>query len=47
MQIDFTADPGLYPFESRWFDGLRGRMHYVDEGPESVTGPPILFERFG
>lgn len=36
--IDFTPDPQLYPFESRWFDSSRGRIHYVDEG----TGPPIL-----
>lgn len=38
MSIDFTPDPQLYPFESRWFDSSRGRIHYVDEG----TGPPIL-----
>lgn len=38
MQIDFTPDPGLYPFTSRWFDSSRGRMHYVDEG----TGPAIV-----
>jgi haloalkane dehalogenase len=38
MKIDFTPDPQLYPFESRWFDSSRGRMHYVDEG----DGPPIL-----
>jgi haloalkane dehalogenase len=28
----------LYPFESRWFDGEHGRMHYLDEG----QGRPIL-----
>jgi haloalkane dehalogenase len=39
MRIDFTPDPQLYPFESRWFDSARGRIHYVDEG----DGPPILF----
>lgn len=38
MRIDFTPDPVLYPFESRWFDSTKGRMHYLDEG----TGPPIL-----
>jgi haloalkane dehalogenase len=38
MQVDFTPDPTLYPFESRWFDSSRGRMHYVDEG----SGPPIM-----
>lgn len=38
MQIDFTPDPDLYPFESRWFDSSGGRMHYFDEG----AGPPIL-----
>jgi haloalkane dehalogenase len=39
MQIDFTPDPALYPFTSRWFDSSRGRMHYVDEG----SGPAIVF----
>jgi haloalkane dehalogenase len=39
MKIDFTPDPSLYPFESRWFDSYAGRMHYVDEG----AGMPILF----
>ena len=39
MSIDFTPDPALYPFESRWFDSSRGRIHYVDEG----DGPPLLF----
>lgn len=38
MNIDFTPDPQLYPFESRWFDSSQGRVHYVDEG----DGPPIL-----
>jgi haloalkane dehalogenase len=38
MSVQFTPDPGLYPFESRWFDSSRGRVHYVDEG----AGPPIL-----
>ncbi len=39
MRIDFTPDPRLYPFESRWFDSSVGRIHYIDEG----DGPPILF----
>lgn len=39
MSIDFTPDPVLYPFESRWFESSRGCIHYVDEG----NGPPILF----
>ncbi|MGB8389065.1 haloalkane dehalogenase [Mycobacterium sp.] len=38
MSIDFTPDPGLYPFESRWFDSSQGRIHYIDEG----DGPPLL-----
>jgi haloalkane dehalogenase len=38
MQIDFTPDPALYPFTSRWFDSSRGRLHYVDEG----SGPVIM-----
>ncbi|OBJ89466.1 haloalkane dehalogenase [Mycobacterium asiaticum] len=39
MSPRFTPDPQLYPFESRWFDSSRGRVHYIDEG----EGPPILF----
>jgi len=39
MRVDFTPDPQLYPFESRWYDSSRGRIHYIDEG----NGPPILF----
>jgi haloalkane dehalogenase len=39
MKIDFTPDPSLFPFESRWFDSTAGRMHYIDEG----SGAPILF----
>jgi haloalkane dehalogenase len=38
MRIDFTPDPALYPFESRWFDSSRGRVHYIDEG----DGPPVV-----
>jgi len=38
MSIDFSPDPALYPFESRWFDSSRGRIHYIDEG----DGPPLL-----
>lgn len=38
MKIDFTPDPRIYPFQSRWFDSSYGRVHYVDEG----DGPPIL-----
>ena len=38
MKVDFIPDPRLYPFQSRWFDSSRGRVHYVDEG----EGPPIL-----
>lgn len=42
MPIDFTPDPQLYPFTSRWFDSSRGRLHYVDEGPAKPTGPALL-----
>lgn len=38
MSRQFTPDPQLYPFRSRWFDSSHGRMHYVDEG----DGPPLL-----
>ena len=36
--IDFTPDPTLFPFESRWFDSSVGPIHYIDEG----SGPTIL-----
>ncbi|MDF0532171.1 haloalkane dehalogenase [Tsukamurella sp. 8F] len=39
MFVDFVPDAALYPFESRWFDSARGRVHYIDEG----DGPPLLF----
>jgi haloalkane dehalogenase len=38
MRIDFTPDPQLYPFESRWLEVDGTRVHYVDEG----SGTPIL-----
>jgi haloalkane dehalogenase len=38
MEITFTPDPELYPFQSKWFDASAGRMHYIDEG----SGTPIL-----
>ncbi len=38
MRIEFTPDPSLFPFQSRFFDSLAGRVHYIDEG----TGTPIL-----
>lgn len=41
MTVEFTPDPQLYPFASHWFDGPRGRMHYVDEGSSSAV--PIVF----
>jgi haloalkane dehalogenase len=42
MIVEFTPDPALYPFTSRWFDSSRGRLHYVDEGPANSEGPPLL-----
>lgn len=36
----FRPSPLLYPFQSRWFDGSAGCLHYVDEGNGS---PAILF----
>lgn len=39
MRNDFTPDPALFPFESKWFESSAGRMHYIDEG----SGAPILF----
>jgi haloalkane dehalogenase len=35
---DFTPDPTLYPFESRWFQSSVGPIHYIDEG----SGTPLL-----
>ncbi len=36
--VDFTPDPGLFPFESRWFTSSVGPVHYIDEG----SGRPLL-----
>lgn len=36
--IDFTPDPTLYPFESKWFESSVGPVHYIDEG----SGRPLL-----
>ncbi len=38
MMVDFTPDPNLYPFGSRWFTGAGPRVHYVDEG----RGPAVV-----
>jgi haloalkane dehalogenase len=37
--VDFAVDRRLYPFESRWYDGRYGKLHYIDEG----AGPPLVF----
>lgn len=37
-RVDFTPDPELYPFESRWFESSVGSVHYIDEG----EGRPIV-----
>jgi haloalkane dehalogenase len=42
MGIDFTPDPALYPFQSRWFESSQGRIHYIDEGPLDGKGPALL-----
>jgi haloalkane dehalogenase len=39
LKSEFTPDPALYPFTSRWFESSRGRVHYIDEG----AGPVIVF----
>ncbi|MGI9598339.1 MAG: alpha/beta fold hydrolase [Acidimicrobiales bacterium] len=36
--VDFTPDPELFPFESRWFDSSIGPIHYIDEG----EGRPLV-----
>ena len=36
--VDFTPDPELYPFESKWFTSSVGPIHYIDEG----TGRPLV-----
>ncbi|SRR5712692_542274 len=38
MQIDFSPDKSLFPYEPRWFDGAGPRIHYVDEG----KGTPVV-----
>ena len=37
--VEFTPDPRLFPFESRWFDSSVGPVHYIAEG----DGPTLLF----
>ena len=36
--VDFTPDPILFPFESKWFESSVGPIHYIDEG----EGRPVL-----
>jgi haloalkane dehalogenase len=36
--VEFTPDPALFPFESRWFESSVGPVHYIDEG----SGPTLL-----
>lgn len=38
MRVDFTPDPELFPFESRFYESSVGRVHYIDEG----SGVPLL-----
>lgn len=38
MRIDFTPDPALFPFQSRFYESSAGRVHYIDEG----SGIPLL-----
>lgn len=38
MKVDFTPDPELFPFQSRFYESSVGRVHYIDEG----SGIPIL-----
>lgn len=38
-KIPAWLDQSEYPFQSRWFNTPRGRMHYIDEG----TGRVVLF----
>jgi haloalkane dehalogenase len=38
MNIAYEPDRSLFPFESRWFDGARPRIHYIDEG----KGRPVV-----
>lgn len=35
--VDFTPNPALYPFESRWFHSRVGPVHYIDEGEGSTV----------
>ncbi|MEM7341552.1 MAG: alpha/beta fold hydrolase [Actinomycetota bacterium] len=36
--VDFTPDPDLFPFESKWFQSSVGPIHYIDEG----EGRPLV-----
>ncbi len=37
-RVEFSPDPALYPFTSRWFESSVGPVHYLDEG----EGRPLL-----
>lgn len=50
MSADSTLNPeplpawrAEYPFASNYFSLGKYRLHYVDEGPESPAGGPVLF----
>ncbi len=38
MRVDFTPDPDLFPFQSRFYESSAGGVHYIDEG----SGIPIV-----
>ena len=38
--VEFTPDPTLFPFESRWFDSSVGPVHYIE-----TEGADTLLER--
>jgi pimeloyl-ACP methyl ester carboxylesterase len=42
--LDLAAIRPIYPFAQRWLDLPQGRMHYLDEGPATVSdaAPPTL-----
>lgn len=42
-QRPFTIDEHEYPFKSHWYDYQGTSMHYIDEGPDTYTGVPIVF----
>lgn len=43
MKKSFDIDRKEFPFDSKWYEHNGTSMHYIDEGPASCEGVPIVF----